>query len=402
VTIDLHREMVLVVAALATALAVGGIAERLRIPYSVALLLATLPFEHIPGADVFAPSVIFLFLPALIFEAAWNIDFAALRRTWRPATFLAVPGTLITAFAVGWGLALLGELPFSLALLLGVILAATDPIAVIATFRRLAVPRDLQAIVEGEALFNDGIAVVFFTAVGASLAAGGTLTLDAPAITASIVVDSIGGALVGGVIALGVSFVCQGIRSAQLQIVATVVAAFGAYLAASGPGFSGIFAALVAGATLRSLTQFPTTEEASREIDQFWSVMAFFAYTFVFLLLGAQTTLRAFVREPVLIASVVAILIAVRVVLVYVGLPFFGEGAQRSRSWQHVIVFSGLRGALPVALALQLPATLALRQRVIDAVFGAVLVTFVAQGIAIGPLVQRLSKRLSAEGVTGT
>ena len=392
--------MILVVSALAIALAVGGVAERLRIPYSVALLLATLPFEHVAGADVFAPSVIFLFLPALIFEAAWNVDFAALRRTWRPVVFLAVPGTLITAFAVGWGLALWGELPFQLALLLGVILAATDPIAVIATFKRLAVPRDLQAIVEGEALFNDGIAVVFFTAIVAALAGGGALTLDAPAITANIVVDSIGGALVGGVIALGVSFLCQGIRSTQLQIVATVVAAFGAYLAAGGAGFSGIFAALLAGATLRALTQFPTSEEASQEIDQFWSVLAFLAYTFVFLLLGAQTTLRAFVREPVLIASVVVILLAVRVVLVYGAMPFLGVGEQRARAWQHVIAFSGLRGALPVALVLQLPLALASRQRLIDAVYGVVLVTFVAQGIAIGPLVQRLSKRLSPEGIT--
>ena len=154
---NLEAEVEFVTLLLAGALAVGLIAQRIRIPYIVALLLASLPF-HNPRAGTFGTQVLFIFLPALIFEAAWNLDLPALARTWRPIALLALPGVVFTALLIGYGLSWSEQLPLREGILLGSIIAATDPIAVIATFRRLHVPHDLATIVEGESLFNDGAA----------------------------------------------------------------------------------------------------------------------------------------------------------------------------------------------------------------------------------------------------
>ena len=135
------RSTELVVALLAAALLVGLIATRLRIPYAVALLVASLPLK-ISWASAFAPSLLVVFLPVLVFEASWQLDLDFVRRSWRPIAFLAVPGVACTALSVAVGLSLAHVLPFPEALLLGAIVSATDPIAVSALFKELAAPAD--------------------------------------------------------------------------------------------------------------------------------------------------------------------------------------------------------------------------------------------------------------------
>ena len=145
----LESQVSTIIAVLAAAMIVSVVADRIGVPYVVALLIVDTPIDIAPASE-FAPALLFVFLPALIFEAAWNVNAAALKRRWLAVAVLAVPGVLVTAVIVGGGLALTGQMPFVPALLLGAILAATDPIAVIAVFKRLRVPTDLAAIVEGE------------------------------------------------------------------------------------------------------------------------------------------------------------------------------------------------------------------------------------------------------------
>ncbi len=384
-----------VVAMLGVALLGGIVAQRTGLPYVVLMLLISLPVQlpRVVG-DRFTPLLLFVFLPALVFEAAWNLDLAALRRYWRPILILAVPGVLFSALCVAGGLVLLGLLPPLPALLLGAILSATDPIAVIAIFRRLRVPADLQAIVESESLFNDGVAVVL-TGLFAAALAGGALGFDLPASGLRFLEVTAGGAAIGLAAAGLLVFSLRSVPDPMLLVVGTVVAAYGAYLAADRLAISGIFAVLAVGIALRAVRGFPT-EAAAEDVDRFWATLAFFANSLVFLAMGLRIEFDRMIHEPKLVLATLGLLIAARVILSYVVLPFSGL-RPGMRSWLHVIALSGIRGALSVALALGLPQSLPHRAEIIDAVFGVVVVTIVGQGLAL-PLVLRRLRFHTLEG----
>jgi CPA1 family monovalent cation:H+ antiporter len=388
----LHVGVTSVVWLLAAALVIGIVAERLRIPYSVALVLGSVAVS-LPGLhQQFAPSLLFVFLPALIFEAAWNLDSVALRRQWLPIALLAFPGVLVTVAVVAAGLVLSGLMPLLPALLLGTILAATDPIAVIPIFRRLSVPDDLATIVEGESLFNDGTAIVLYGAlVAASLS--GIATPQVWPVALGVVVVSLGGAAIGFVVAGLVALVLRGNRDLSLDLVGTVVAAYGGYLAADALHASGIFAALVAGIALRTFARSRENPEGAAAVDSFWSAIAFFATSILFLLMGLAISLPRILHEPVLVLATLGLIVVARLVLAYLGLPLAGIG-RKNLAWQHVVALAGMRGALPVALALALPDPIPYRAEIIDVVYGVVLITLVAQGLTIGPLAARLRERL--------
>jgi CPA1 family monovalent cation:H+ antiporter len=394
---QLHNGVAFLVALLLAALVVGIVAERTRVPYTVALLVASLPLYYVHATTSFGPWLLLVFLPALIFEAAWNLDRGALGRTWPAIAMLSVPGVALTAGIVGFGLFALGQMPLAPALLLGIILSATDPVAVIATFRRLAVPTDLATIVEGESLFNDGAAVVLY---GVALSALG-ISVGPSAWHPSAVLEgeialigSLGGLVVGTLTGFLVAQTMRLVSDSMLQIVASIIAAYGAYLLAETLHGSGIFAAIAAGIALRAFGQ-PRAEEVDRDIGRFWGVAAFIANSLVFLLMGLRIELPRIVHEPVLVASTLALLLVSRLALAYLGLPLV-RIAGEDLAWRHVVAASGLRGALSLALAVSLPAETPLRPQIVDAVFGAVCITLVAQGLAIGPLVSRLKLRAPA------
>lgn len=385
---SLHFGVEAVVAMLGVALLAGIVAQRTGLPYVVLIVAASLPL-HLPRVigDQFSPLLLLVFLPALIFEAAWNLDAAALRRRWLPILVLALPGVLFSTLVIAGGLVLLGLLPLLPALVLGAILGATDPIAVIAVFRRLRVPHDLQTIVEGESLFNDGIAVVLTGVFTAALAAGAH-GFDLPAIGFSVAKVTIGGVAVGLVAAGLLALLLRRVPDTMLLVVGTVVAAYGAYLAADNFGLSGIFAVLAVGIALRAFEHFPSKEGAV-EVDRFWAALAFFANTFVFLAMGLRIEIDRIAHEPFLLFATLGLLIGSRVILAYGAMPLSGLRPGMS-SWLHVIALSGIRGALSVALALGLPQDLPHRPEIIDAVYGVVVVTLVGQGLALPLVLRRL------------
>jgi CPA1 family monovalent cation:H+ antiporter len=384
---SLESIVTFIVLLLAGALIVGLIAQRARIPYAVALLLASLPFHH-SQVRAFGSQIFFIFLPALIFEAAWNLDIASLRNTWKPIALLAIPGVLFTALLVGYGLSWSGQLPLREGILLGSIIAATDPIAVIAIFRRLAVPHELAMIVEGESLFNDGVAVVLYSAIVVSLGPHENFLPTATVLHA--VIAALSGAALGFVGAFVIATLLRGTQDVMLHIVASVVAAYGAYLAAENLHVSGIFSVLTAGIALRAFDSFPHGEETQLEIDRFWSVLAFFANSLVFLLLGLRIDIQRIFHEPYLIISTILLVTIARVVFSY-GPLRFALTSKRRTHWQHVIAIAGMRGALSLALAILLPSTTPYRAVIIDAVFGVVTTTLIIQGLSISPILRRLT-----------
>jgi CPA1 family monovalent cation:H+ antiporter len=368
---------------LGVAVLVALVAERLRVPSAVALVAfgagtaaihpVTLPFQ-------FGDAVLFVFLPPLIFEAAWNINPAALRRTAARIALLALPGVVLVAGSIGFGIALTGQLPLASAIVLGAIVSATDPVAVIAIFRRLHVPGDLLTLVEGESIANDGVAIVLYVfAVGF---ASGNVADALPAEFLRAVLAVAGGIAIGIAYAFVVALVMGRTRSGPLEITATVVLAFLAYLSADAAHLSGVFATAAAGVSLRAFARIGPVTENADDVDAFWSAIAFIVNALVFLATGLVWQIGRIAEHPLLAFVAIIAVIASRVVL--------AAFVIRPMTWRITVVFAGIRGGLSLALALALPATLPHRDQIVDAVFAVVLFTVIVQGIALEPLLERL------------
>ncbi len=392
-------------ALLAAAVVVGIAAERARIPAAVLLVALGAVAGSAWGVRppfAFGPALLFVFLAPLIFEAAWNVDLAALRRTLVPIAVLAFPGVLVSAFAVAAGLAAVGALPFGAALVYGAIVAATDPVAVVAVFRRVDVPAAVRTIVEGESIANDGVAVVLY-GIAVTLASGGGGTGDGTAsaggvangavswLAASVhgVVALAGGGAVGVVCGLVVWLTLRLTRTAEYEVTATVALAYAAYLFAQALGLSGIFATAAAAVTLRAgLAHTPALDHPG-DVDRFWNATAYLGNAVVFLATGLLIDLPRALHEPLLVVTALAVVALARVVLVIVAL--------RERAARATVFLAGMRGALPLALALSLPAELPHRAEIIDAVFATVLVTLVVQGAALESVVRRFYDSAGAD-----
>ena len=370
------------VALLAFAVLVSIAAERVRIPAAVLLVAFGAVFGSIWHARppfAFGPALFFVFLPPLIFEGAWSIDLNALRPAVARVAILAVPGTVLSAMVVAVVLVAAGALSFGPALLFGAMISATDPVAVIAVFRHAAVPARVKAMVEAESIANDGVAVVLY---GVALAVAQGIGVNWPSAIGQGAVQVVGGVLLGAACAIPAWLALRTTRSSEYEVTATVVLAYLAYLFADHFRLSGIFATAAAAVTLRALLQRRPHMNNRDIVDEFWRSGAYIANAAVFLATGLLIDIPRAVHEPVLVAAAVLAVLLTRATLAF---GAGGDGAARV-----TIFLAGMRGALPLALALALPQNLPNRAAIIDGVFAVVLVTLVIQGAALEPVVTRL------------
>jgi CPA1 family monovalent cation:H+ antiporter len=340
------------------------------------------------------PTLLGYFLPALIFEAAWDFDAALLRPTAAAILVLAVPGVIVTTVVVAAGVVFAGTLEWMPGLVLGAIVSATDPVAVLAMFRRLRMPPALLAIVEGESVANDGVAVVLVQALVA-LTVGGAAIGVAGAFSRMLIV-SFGGIAVGAAIAVPLGFALRRVRGPWAQAAITVVIAYGSYVLAQSLGLSGIFASVAAGLAAPVFAGYTGRVDPTRlRVERFWDVAAIAANAVVFFLVGLNMRLDWTTRAPLLcVVAVVSVLLA-RALLSYLLVPLRSL-TQAPRPWRHVIVLAGLRGGLSLALALGLPQAFPQRAGVFYATVAIVFVTLVVQGILTPQLVRRLAPADSA------
>lgn len=366
------------VALLGAAVIIAILAERVRIPAAVALVAVGAPL-HVPVPFAFGDSLLFVFLPPLIFEAAWNLDLTALRRMGWRIVALAVPGTLVTAAIVGGALTIAGVLPLAPALLFGAIVGATDPVAVVSAFRHVPVPVELRTLIEGESLTNDGIVLVVF-GFALAFALGRPVSVSADLLAGAVGI--VGGIAIGSAAALVCAAVLQATDAIEYEVTVTIVLAYGAYLAASSLGWSGVFATAASAVALQgALLRHPTAMVNTVDVDRVWAAAAFIANACVFLATGLLIQPARILHEPALVAVAVAGVWAARLLLASL--------AARRRSDRATIFLAGMRGALPLALALSLPAGLPARPQIIDATYAIVLVTIVAQGALLVLVVGR-------------
>jgi len=388
----MHSEIIfieeIVISLLAVAVLVGIFSHRLRMPYTLGLVLIGLALAIFAEVEVPITGELILgvLVPPLIFEAAFHIRWDDLRRDLVLILTLAVVGVVLATAVVGivvhYGLGM--ALPA--ALVFGALVAATDPVAVVALFRSLGAPKRLQVLLEGESLFNDGTAIVVFNLLlGVWLT--GQYSISQGLIDFVRVAG--GGFLVGAVLGALVSSVIARVDNYLLETALTAVLAYGAFLVAEQMHVSGVLAVVAAGlinGNIGPRGMSPTTRIVA---VNFWEFAAFLANSFIFLLIGLQ------IRPEVLLANWYAVAWAILAILVARLLSVYGlawVGNQVPLKWRHVLYWGGLRGAVSLALALGLPASLgAAREQIQVMAFGVVLFTLLVQGGSM-PWVLRILK----------
>ncbi len=410
-TLELIRLSVFLIGA--TAL-VTMLARRINLPYTVALVA----FGIVAGAiaqplrvEITPQLVLVVLLPALIFEATYQTDFGKLRPSLGGVALLAGPGVFVSAAVIAAVLHFGAGLAWQQAFVVGAMLSATDPAAVIATFKRLRSPRRLATLVEAESVFNDGTGIVIF-AIAVDFVARPVGPAEVGLTFISIV--AISGAL-GAAAGYAASRILPTVGDHLIEVSLSVVLAYGTYLVADAFHQSGVIATAVAGIVLGSYGRrfglSPKTEEA---LDTVWEFVAFLATAFIFLLVGFAIPLHSLVDVAAPIAWAVAATLVARAVIVY-GLLGGWRWARRAESarslasasagevasdemglplgWLHVIFWSGLRGAVSTALALSLPLDFPNRAQLQAIAFGVVLFTLVVQAPTAELVVARWGRK---------
>lgn len=265
---------------------VAVLVQRIRLPYTVALVavgfLGLRPgFLH---AYLTPDLILLVFLPVLLFEGAYNVPAGRLWQNVLPITLLAVPGVLIGTAVTGTIVHAALGLSWGVALLFGALISSTDPIAVVSLFRELGAPRRLALLVEGESLLNDGAAITLFQIILVVVLTG---ELSIAGGVARFIVTVAGALVVGGAVGYGGSRLLRAIDNAQIQITATVVAAYGAYLLAETLTFSGAIAVV---ATALFFGNYGSASGLSprsvHALSATWEFLGFVANSLIFLLIG--------------------------------------------------------------------------------------------------------------------
>ncbi|MCC2668954.1 MAG: Na+ antiporter [Armatimonadetes bacterium] len=378
---------------LVAASVVSMLARRIRVPYSLALVVTGLLLgapHLLPGAHLEPHTLFTVFLPPLLFESAINLRIDALRRDWRPIALFALGGTVLSTVVVGGLTAWLLRVPLPVALVFGAIISPTDPISVIALFKRLGVGRRLALLVEGESLLNDGVAVVIFGVLVEAVSRNTPIDgLDSLRQFFTVVA---GGAGVGFGIGLLMSRVTRYFDDHLLEIMLTFIVAFGSYLAAEGVHVSGVIAVVTAGLVIGNYGMETGMSPGTRlAVSAYWEYAAFAANSIVFLLVGLEVSYFRLWEKVLPISAAVGIVLAGRAISIYV-LSYFGKhvGAKVPARWQHVLFWGGLRGALSMALVLGLARSFPYRDLLVTLTFGVVLFSLLAQGLTMEPLLKLL------------
>jgi CPA1 family monovalent cation:H+ antiporter len=367
---------------------VAMLTRRLHLPYSVGLvaagiILAILPFS--PKVSLSKELIFNALLPPLLFEAAFYIHWEQLRRDFSVIVVLATLGVLVSACVTTIGMHYLARWQWLGALVFGVLIAATDPVSVIAIFKEARAHGRLLVLIEAESLLNDGTAAVAFGVVIA-LASGQQLT--SLEIAATLLKTIGGGILCGVAVALGARLLATQTDDHLVEITFTTVAAYGSFFLAEHFGLSGVLATITAGLVIRNIKSFGTVSDRGKEtIQAFWEYAAFVANSLVFLLIGMHKIDQSFVElwRPAVIAIVLVTL--GRAVAIFPGCLVFSRSPLRvSMKHQLVLFWGGLRGALALALALGLPPEVPRRQEIITVSFVVVAFSVFVQGLTIKPL----------------
>ena len=392
------------------------VANRLNFPHTVLLAIAGIALGYLtettalqmPGgilADILrsltslqitADMVMFVFLPALVFESALSIDVHRLMEDIGPILFLAVVGLLISTFAIAFPLYWMTGMGLVVCILLGCIVSATDPVAVVALFKDLGAPKRLNILVEGESLFNDATAIVLFGILVSMLTSGDGV--DVVGGVLGFLRVFAGGVVVGYIIARLFTWIIERLRKLTMVcITLTIALAYVSFIIAEHYlHVSGVMAVVTAGLVVGSTGRTAMSPGAFHALHETWGQLGFWAISIIFVLFGlAVPELLAALDRDMLISLAVVVVTATvaRTVVIYGLIPVIsalGIGQAVSAAFRTVMVWGGLRGAVSLALALAVFENASIgngdKQFVAFLVTGFVLFTLFIQAPTIGPL----------------
>ena len=382
-----------------TATIVGIIAARIKLPYTVSLIIVGIGLNTLgilPDLKLTHDLLLMVFLPALLFEAAIHFPASELKQFAPTIAILAAPGVILTALATAFVLqlefstfGLTQQVGFMHFVLFGTIIAATDPISVISLLRQLGVNRKLSVLIEGESLFNDGTAIVLYSVV-INMINAGSFNLSTSIV--QLVTVSMGGIFIGAILGLFAGLIISFMEDHLISIAVTTVTAYGSYLIAEEFHVSGILATVVAGLFVGNMGKKKGMNATTRiAVTSFWEYIAFFFGSIVFLMMGLEVNPLLLLNNSGLIVMAFCAVLASRAASVFLPIPFLRKINQpidfRTGT---VLWWAGLRGSLSMVLVLSLPESMEVRDTLIAMTFGVVVLSVVLQGSTIGLLLKAL------------
>ncbi len=417
-------EIILVIMALlGVAMLAAGLCRNLPIPFTVFLVIIgiclntltahvgilhpLLELQQTMNEYHLVPDLVFfLFLPALVFESAFNLDARQLIKDLAPVLTLAIPALLISTCLVGLGFWLILGVDPIVSLLFGALISATDPVAVVALFKELGAPLRLTILVEGESLFNDATAIVLFHIL-LGLALAGSLSFGDVAFALwDFIVVFFGGILVGALVGMGLSACMRRLNAGDsaLVVISLIMAYVSFIVAEHSLHVSGVMAVLTAAICLGVYGKTRISQSAALLITETWEFIVLICNSLLFLLVGLLVDIQSLGAhlQEILIAA--ALVIVARACAVYPLVPattrFFDLPKVRLGD-QHIMWWGGLKGGLAIAIVLSIPETLPEREFLVNVTLGVVIFSLLVNAPSIRLLIHALGiDKLTADEET--
>lgn len=361
----------------------------LDVPYSVLLVLVGVAISALPvdvGIRLSQDVLMAIVLPIILFNGASELNRGVLRENAIVPLALIVLGVPLTVALLGAAGTVAFGLPLLVSLLFAVIVAPTDPVAVMSLFEEIEAPRRLTVIVEAESLFNDGVAVTIYAVVLSLLAEGSGTGIDrslAWAAVGELVTVAVGGFLAGAAIGYGATALIRRVHERMVIVLVTVLAAYGSYVVAEiALGASGILATVGAGLFVATSDEAGGTDRFEPFTRDAWEAGSFLLSTLVYVLIGAQVPIGGLLDRLGVVILAAVIVLVVRAVVVHVLIGAANEVAAEPIpiGYQYVLVWGGLHTVVPVALALGLPGWVPHDEFIRTVVFGVAVFGALVQG----------------------
>ncbi len=394
------------------------LAGRLHLPYSVLLAIVGFILGLVIHAHAWVPTVmsdfldslknfqvssetfLFVFLPILLFETSMALNVRRLLDDLGPILMMAVVAVVVCTVAVGFSISAISHYSLIVCLMLGAIVATTDPAAVVGVFREVGAPKRLTTLVEGESLFNDAASIALYSVLLSTLYNGGDISLGT--LLWGFLVSFVGGAVIGflmGRLACWLIMWLRGWPAAEVTLTITV-AYLTFFISEHYFGVSGVVATVIAGLVVGSVGRTRMSPTTFEQMASTWSQFGFWANSLIFVfaaMLIPRMMAEVTWQQLLLVLLLFVVALASRAVMVFGVVPLLGLtrfGTKVSRSFRIVMWWGGLRGAVSLALALavteQSHVPHEARQFVAVATTGFVLMTLFINGISLRPLIRRL------------